>query len=96
MSECICSSCKNLKSVMDEQDCDQNNITEVCEFGFPSEECSYCEADGCELTCDNYVEDCEEDNFIISKCSQCGKELKVASNNEEDGPVYCLDCYLSK
>lgn len=92
MSTCICSSCKNLKSIIDEID----GITEACEFGFPSESCSDCEEDHCELTCDHYIEDCEEEQFSISKCSTCGKELKVASSNVEVGPVYCPTCYLNK
>lgn len=93
MSECICSSCKNLKNIIDE-----NGISEEyeCEYGFPSEKCSDCEEDMCELTCDNYVSENEEEEFIISKCIKCGKELKLAAGNAEDGEVYCVTCYLNK
>ncbi|MEG0013439.1 MAG: hypothetical protein RR618_02610 [Cellulosilyticaceae bacterium] len=96
MSTCICSSCKNLKSIINEIDHDANGITEACEFGFPSESCLDCEEDHCELTCNHYIEDCEEEKFSISKCSKCGKELKVASSNVEVGSVYCPTCYLNK
>jgi hypothetical protein len=98
MSECICSSCKNLKSIIDENDMDKNGIAEEyeCEYGSPSEKCSDCEEDTCELTCDNYISDCEEEKIIISKCIKCGKELKIVSGNNEDGEVYCVTCYLNK
>lgn len=92
MSACICSSCKNLKSIMDEKE----GITESCEFGFPSENCTECEVDSCELTCDHYTAECEEEKFMMAKCSKCGEELKVTSNSQEDGVVYCLNCYLNK
>ncbi len=102
MSECICSSCKNLKSVISESmisenDTDKNGIAEeyVCEYGFPSEDCEVCEEDTCELTCDNFVSDVSEDSFVLSKCTKCGKELKLVPNNDEDGEVYCVTCYLN-
>jgi hypothetical protein len=98
MSECICSSCKNLKGIIDEKDIDKNGITEEyeCEYGSPSENCSDCEEDACELTCDHYMSECEEEEFIISKCVKCGKELKLVSGNKEEGEVYCVTCYLNK
>lgn len=96
MNTCICSSCKNLKSIIDEIDDDIDGITEACEFGFPSESCSDCDEEHCELTCNHYIKDCEEENFSISKCCKCGKELKVVSSNVEAGPVYCPICYLNK
>ena len=96
MSECICSSCKNLKSIIDENDIDKNGIVEECEYGFPSENCSDCEEDECELTCDNYMSYCEEEKTVISKCNKCGKELKLVSSNGEYGEVYCVTCYLNK
>ena len=96
MSTCICSSCKNLKSIIDEIEYDENDITEVCEFGFPSERCLDCDDEHCELTCEHYIKDCEEGEFSISKCSKCGKELKVLSSNVEIGEIYCPICYLNK
>ncbi|WP_053984125.1 hypothetical protein [Niameybacter massiliensis] len=96
MGTCICSTCKNLKSIIDEIDDDNNDITEGCEFGFPSESCSECDEDHCELTCEHYIEDCEEEAFSISKCVKCGKELKVLASNAEAGEIYCPMCYLDK
>jgi hypothetical protein len=98
MRECICSSCKNLKSIIDEKDMDQNGIAEEyeCEYGYPSEKCLECEEDQCEVTCDKYMSDSEEEELIISKCVKCGKELKFVSGNNEDGEVYCVTCYLDK
>jgi len=100
MSECICSSCKNLKSVTDENNIDEDGIAEEyeceCEYGFPAENCSDCEEDGCELTCDNYMSYHEEEKIVISKCNKCGKELELVGSNNEDGEVYCVTCYLNK
>ncbi len=96
MNTCICSSCKNLKSIVAEVDCDENDITEECEFGFPSESCSECVEENCELTCEHYIEDCEEELVDMLECSKCGKPLKVVSNNMEVGQVYCPTCYLNK
>ena len=91
MRECICNSCKNLKNIFDE-----NGISDEyeCKFGFPSESCSICEQVDCELTCDNYISDEEEEKFVITKCKKCGKELRRACGNNEDGEVYCVDCFL--
>lgn len=93
MRECICNSCKNLKSIVGE-----NGISEEyeCKFGAPSEKCLECEEGMCELTCKNYVSDMEEDEFIIAKCIKCGKELKLVAGNNENGEVYCVTCYLNK
>ncbi|MGL5676556.1 MAG: hypothetical protein ACRDDX_09080 [Cellulosilyticaceae bacterium] len=93
MSTCICSSCKNLKDIIDNE---TNEITEVCEFGFPDESCAACEEVQCALTCEHYIEDAEEEAFTLVKCSACDKELKVAANNEESGEVYCPMCYLNR
>lgn len=93
MSECICNSCKNLKGIIDE-----NGIAGEyeCKYGFPSDNCSSCEQDECELNCDNYIFDDEEEKIIISKCKKCGKELKRVCSNDEDGEVYCVTCFLEK
>jgi hypothetical protein len=93
MSECICNSCKNLKVIIDE-----NGITEEyeCEYGFPSEKCTSCEQGECDLTCDKYISDDEEDIIILTKCKKCGKELKHVCSSNEDGNVYCFTCFLDK
>ncbi|MBF4695564.1 hypothetical protein [Fusibacter ferrireducens] len=96
MSECICSSCKHLKSIIDEGDHDQNEISETCEFGFPSEDCATCELEGCDLTCENYEKVPEESGFMMSKCSKCGQEIKHMSTNHDEGEIFCVTCYLNK
>jgi len=92
MGECICESCKNLKSVID----DENGESRFeCEFGFPSDECIDCEADGCDLDCDHYEEcDDEEEEPVIVHCSRCGKELKKLMQDDEEGEIMCVDCFL--
>jgi hypothetical protein len=93
MSDCICSSCKNLKSIIDE-----NKNGEVkdyeCQYGFPSPKCEECAEDACSETCGNYVSD-EEDNIRLLKCNKCGKELKASFDEGDDGDVYCIDCFLT-
>jgi len=102
VKECICSSCANLKSIFDENGDEINGITEVCEFGFPSEECIECELDGCDLTCAHYEEEIEseeesaQEGEQVINCAGCGKALKSATKNNYDNVVYCVDCYLSK
>lgn len=93
MTECICSSCKNLKGVMDE-----NSAVEEyeCEFGFPSDECSDCESGECELSCSQYVCDDEQDECRVLKCSACGRKLTQVCGDAEEGEVYCVECYLKK
>ena len=95
MNDCICSSCKNLKSLIDENEND-NGITETCEFGFPSEDCIRCEVDQCDLTCAHYEQEQEVDCVTTSKCSKCGMEIKHISKDQEVGEIYCVACYLSK
>ena len=95
MLTCICSSCKNLKSVIDEND-DANSIMETCDYDFPSEACSDCGLDGCELTCDHYIDDQEDEAYVITKCRGCGTQLKVAPRNDSATEAYCVSCYLSK
>lgn len=96
MSECICSSCKHLKSIIDEGHQGQNEISETCEFGFPSEDCEACELEGCDLTCEDYEKVQEEDNFMMSKCSKCGQEIKHMANSSDEGEIFCVTCYLNK
>lgn len=101
MSECICSSCKNLKSSLTQTDLhedaiDMNNLDDeyTCEFGFPDESCYDCTVDGCELECSHYISERTEEVSLFATCSSCGKELKVLSESDDD--VYCIDCYLSR
>lgn len=97
MSECICSSCKNLKSVIDENDIEGNRIEEMCEFGFPSEACAMCELDGCDLTCSHYVVDEADPIKVVTKnCAICNTALEVVVGSAEEGDVYCVTCYLAK
>lgn len=92
MHECICSSCRNLKGIIGES----GQVDDFeCEYGFPSENCSECDGEGCEETCSHYVCDDVEDEMETVKCSRCGKELKQVSNGEE-GEVFCISCYLAK
>ncbi|HAS75000.1 MAG TPA: hypothetical protein DCS67_12720 [Clostridiales bacterium UBA8960] len=93
---CVCSSCKNLKSVLDENDV-ESGIYETCEFGFVSEGCETCELDGCELTCEHYVSDVEDsvDEGIVVKCAMCSREI-VLQAHDQVGEVFCVSCYLSK
>lgn len=94
--ECICSSCKNLKSIIDEKDVTGNSIVEVCEFGFVSEDCIACELEGCELTCEHYEMVKAEEQYVIKHCARCHKELKLVAGKAEEGEHFCVACYLSK
>ena len=90
MSECICSSCKNLKNIIDEE----SGIEECeCEFGFPSDQCEECEVDECDITCEHF-EEMEEIVPIKVECSKCGKILEKLHGDDDGGDVYCMDCYL--
>lgn len=90
MRECICSSCVNLKGIVD----DNGAVEEFeCTYGYPSTECEACETGECELSCEHYVSDEQEDTVVV-RCSTCGKELRQVCSNHEEGSVQCLDCYL--
>lgn len=91
MNECICSSCKNLKSVVDEE---TNEINYECFHGYPSEKCEECTTGECEVNCLNYLSDEAEDELVTVNCKNCGKELKKACKDEPEGDVLCVDCYL--
>lgn len=91
MSECICSSCKNLKSIFGDEG-SQDGFE--CIHGFPSESCDDCETGECELTCNNYISDEESDIPVVLKCSTCGRELVQVCSNSEEGRVQCIECYL--
>lgn len=91
MTQCICSGCTNLKSVLNEQ-----GVIELyeCEFGFPSEACENCEEEECDLTCIHYSSDSDKVQPRILKCKGCGRELEQVCRDGEEGEVYCVDCYL--
>ncbi|MDW7662482.1 MAG: hypothetical protein SCL54_13760 [Bacillota bacterium] len=96
MKVCICNNCKNLKSIIDEKSIDENEVTEECVFGFPSDECIDCELDGCELTCEHFESLDDKAQFKTSRCIKCGQELNFVSIDCEEDEVYCVACYLNK
>jgi hypothetical protein len=90
MSECICNTCRNLKSVLEESGAvDQYE----CSYGFPSDNCSECDGEGCEISCVHYADD-EEDMPVKVKCARCGRELEQLCSENGEGEVYCAGCYL--
>lgn len=102
MRECICSQCKNLKSVSVQPDinADDNNsvsqeITYECEYGYPDEQCETCETDECELTCEHFIPEQVDADLVKRQCASCGKEL-LLHDDDNDGDVYCFDCYLKR
>lgn len=91
MVECICSSCRNLKGIID----DSGEVAEFqCKFGFPSEQCANCQDEACEETCAHYLSDEEITEMMTVKCKKCGKELSQACSDDDDGEVYCINCFL--
>lgn len=102
MQECICTRCKNLKSVStpslelnDDLDTNSTEILYECEFGYPDEQCIDCEVDACELTCEHFVPETTSAPIKIGHCASCGKELQLIQN-EDDGDVFCIDCFLNR
>lgn len=93
MGDCICSGCKNLKRVIDE---DSEEEVYKCEFGYPSDRCEECEEEECDITCSRYEEESDEEDFIVVSCKGCGKELKKAYQDADEGDVFCIDCYLKE
>lgn len=92
MSNCICNSCKNLKQQIIEE---SDDIEYVCKFGYPSDKCEICEGEQCDIVeCSHYVEDKEEVSVREVHCKGCGKELRQMYDDEVDGDVFCIDCYL--
>ncbi len=97
MQTCVCSSCKHLKSFIDENALEDNSINEVCVFGYPAEGCSTCDLEGCDHTCSHYeVEDSEDVQVIMKNCAICNKALEVVEGSSDVEAVYCVPCYLSK
>ena len=93
MRECICSSCRNLKGIIDE-----NGAVDVfeCVYGYPSESCDTCETGECEAACSNFIDDDEQAEMVAVQCATCGKELHQVCSNDEAGNVQCIDCYLKE
>lgn len=93
MSECICNYCRNLKAQMD----DNGAVIDFdCSYGFPSVRCEECDGEGCELTCEHFVEDMEEETLVTVNCASCGKELTQSGSDNTEGKVYCIDCFLKQ
>ena len=93
MKECICNSCRNLMGMVG----DSGAVGQYeCEFGFPSEECSACDGDDCDLTCEKYIPDSEEETPAKVRCKVCGRELEQICGDSGDGEIYCIDCFLAK
>lgn len=92
MSECICLSCKHLKTVLDEK---EDGLVETCEFGFPSEGCLDCELDSCDLVCAHFEAEAAEAEEVMTSCVLCGKSLVLVKGMDTENN-YCLECYLNK
>lgn len=93
MGECICTSCKNLRKIIDE---DSGEELYECEFGYPSDTCIDCCEGECNLTCRNFEEDTDEEVFILVNCKGCGKEIRKIYKDGNEGEVFCIDCYLKR
>jgi len=65
-----------------------------CEFGFPADKCADCEGEECDLTCIHFIVDEAEDRLVDVYCSACGMKLSQAGNDNSDGKIYCINCYL--
>lgn len=93
MKECICSNCQNLKSIIPD---DSEEVSFECEFGYPSFGCEGCQESECdkEITCSNYIFESSEEELVSVNCKKCGRELKKALNEKEDGDIYCVQCFL--
>ena len=91
MDKCICNSCNNLKSVF----VDDGKVQEYsCQFGFPSDNCSECNEEDCSETCSNYAAESEKVELRTVNCKVCGKQLEKVVDEDTDGDVYCIECYL--
>jgi len=93
MSNCVCSRCINLKQYINEE---SDKLEYVCKFGYPSEECEDCEGEQCSITeCSHYIEDKEDMTVRKVYCKGCGIELHQMYEDEADGDVFCVSCYLN-
>jgi len=91
MGECICSSCVNLKSVID----DDGEMGEYqCAYGFPSDNCEDCDELRCDAECVHY--ECDEQNDLPEtvSCKGCGKKLEKVFNEDTEGDIFCVECYM--
>lgn len=95
MSSCICLGCQHLKSVLDVEGDENGVIVEVCDFGFPSEDCYECTKETCELTCEHFEEAVCEEDYVQTTCVLCDKSLSVLKGQDLENN-YCVDCYLKK
>lgn len=92
MSECICNSCKHLKQRINEESSD---IEYVCKFGFPSDKCEVCEGEQCNITeCGHYMAYKEDVSVKEVYCKNCGIKLEQMYEDEVDGDIFCVNCYL--
>ena len=90
MDKCVCNSCNNLKSSIKE-----GKISEYsCAYGLPSDNCHECYEESCSETCSNYSADNGEEEFITVNCKICGKQLEKVMDEDAEGAVYCIECYL--
>jgi len=95
MKECICSTCGNLKTYVDEDALEGDGLYESCEFGYPEATCEDCIVDGCDLTCSNYVAELQTDGVNLVPCIICGNQVETSSQNDA-AEVFCVSCYLTK
>jgi hypothetical protein len=93
MNECICNSCKHLKQQLGTESSDNDY---ACKYGYPSDSCKECDGEECNVEeCSHYMEDKEDGPIKTVHCIGCGKELEQAYEDEADGEVYCISCYLN-
>ena len=93
MRECICSTCANLREVLGEEGPTGES---ECVHGYPGANCEICETGECELECADYLDEDLEQATVTVQCSVCGKDMQADATDEEDGEVFCVDCYLKR
>ena len=93
MRECICSTCANLRDILgDEGPTGESE----CVHGYPDVACETCETGECEWECIHYVDGDSEPGTVTVQCSLCGKDMLADATDEEDGQIFCVDCYLKR